>query len=464
MPYFQYPDEFPLSSLPPLIRDAVIEAQQITQAPLGLVAASALGAVSLVCQNLIDVCRLNTLRGPVSLFLLTLAESGERKTAVDKLLMEPLYQQEMLLYSRHKNELTTWKNKEALQKNRGEKPVRYKFIFNDATTAAIKNQLCGKWRSVGIMSDEAGIIFDGYTLSELPFINKMWDGSVLSVDRKNEPEQMIENARMTLSLMVQPGLFDRYMERKGSVARDSGFLARCLISKPATTQGKRFINGAVTPGGSLTAFHERLMELARGSIEKSSKDERYCLHFSPEAQKIFIDHYNVLEQDLSPSGPLSQFRGHVSKKTENIARIAALLQYFSQGEGKISADIMTSAVVISSWYTDEYKKLFALPDESELQLQDARELLDWLIEECRGECPPRVRKNYILQCGPGRFRNRKKLNVLLNILASQLRLSVVQEGKTTYVLLSEINNITLPELNACYSQKLIRWHEQSFGL
>lgn len=35
MPYFQYPDEFPLSSLPPLIRDAVIEAQQITQAPLG---------------------------------------------------------------------------------------------------------------------------------------------------------------------------------------------------------------------------------------------------------------------------------------------------------------------------------------------------------------------------------------------------------------------------------------------
>ncbi|EJY4875864.1 DUF3987 domain-containing protein [Escherichia coli] len=301
------------------------------------------------------------------------------------------------------------------------------------------------------MSDEAGIIFDGYTLSELPFINKMWDGSVLSVDRKNEPEQMIENARMTLSLMVQPGLFDRYMERKGSVARDSGFLARCLISKPATTQGKRFINGAVIPGGSLTAFHERLMELARGSIEKSSEDERYCLHFSPEAQKIFIEHYNVLEQDLSPSGPLSPFRGHVSKKTENIARIAALFQYFSYGEGKISADIMTSAVVISSWYTDEYKKLFALPDESELQQKDAEELFDWLIEECRGECPPRVRKNYILQCGPGRFRNRKKLNALLNILESQFRLSVVPEGKTMYVLLPQIASLKLSDVSGIFT-------------
>ncbi|TGC09898.1 hypothetical protein CRG93_04525 [Escherichia sp. E2593] len=113
---FQPVDEFPLRSLPPLIRDAVIEAQQITQAPMGLVASSALGAVSLVCQHQIDVCRLNNLRGPVSLFLLTLAESGERKTAVDKLLMEPLYQQEILLYSRYQNELNTWKNKEELLK------------------------------------------------------------------------------------------------------------------------------------------------------------------------------------------------------------------------------------------------------------------------------------------------------------------------------------------------------------
>lgn len=55
---------------------------------------------------------------------------------------------------------------------------------------------------------------------------------------------------------------------------------------------------------------------------------------------------------------------------------------------------MTSAVVISSWYTDEYKKLFALPDESELQQKDAEELFDWLIEECRGECPPVSGKLY----------------------------------------------------------------------
>ncbi|WP_137484510.1 DUF3987 domain-containing protein, partial [Escherichia coli] len=82
------------------------------------------------------------------------------------------------------------KKGKVLKKTGGKKPVGFKLIFNEARKAAIKEQLWGEWGSVGFMSDEAGIIFDGYTLSELPFINKMWDGSVLSVDRKNEPEQM----------------------------------------------------------------------------------------------------------------------------------------------------------------------------------------------------------------------------------------------------------------------------------
>lgn len=85
---------FPVDAFPKIIRNAIYEVEQHTQAPQGLIAASALGVISLACQNRIDVCRLNNLRGPVSLFLMTLAESGERKSTVDKLLMKPLYQLE----------------------------------------------------------------------------------------------------------------------------------------------------------------------------------------------------------------------------------------------------------------------------------------------------------------------------------------------------------------------------------
>ncbi|MBA1984303.1 DUF3987 domain-containing protein, partial [Escherichia coli] len=59
-----------------------------------------------------DVCRLNNLRSPVSLFLLTLAESGERKSTVDKLLMKPLYQLEDEWFEKYTQDLIIWRNEE----------------------------------------------------------------------------------------------------------------------------------------------------------------------------------------------------------------------------------------------------------------------------------------------------------------------------------------------------------------
>ncbi len=163
MSFGQPCDEFPLSSLPPLIRDAVIEAQQITQAPLGLVAASALGAVSLVCQNLIDVCRLNTLRGPVSLFFPDACRVRRTKNRSGQIINEaPCTSRRCSYIPDTKSELAVWKKQgrafkgsekkhccqklnkelrkgadesetlrqlEVLQKNSAEEPVRYKFIF-----------------------------------------------------------------------------------------------------------------------------------------------------------------------------------------------------------------------------------------------------------------------------------------------------------------------------------------------
>ena len=105
---------FPVDAFPKIIRNAIYEVEQHTQAPQGLIAASALGVISLACQNRIDVCRLNNLRGPVSLFLMTLAESGERKSTVDKLLLKPLYQLEEDLFEKYTHDLTAWRNDEAI--------------------------------------------------------------------------------------------------------------------------------------------------------------------------------------------------------------------------------------------------------------------------------------------------------------------------------------------------------------
>lgn len=82
--------DYPVHRLPGIIGQAVQEVADYTQAPVALVAASALSAVSAVVQTYFSVSRNSKLHGPASLFLLTVAESGERKSSVDGLFMQPI--------------------------------------------------------------------------------------------------------------------------------------------------------------------------------------------------------------------------------------------------------------------------------------------------------------------------------------------------------------------------------------
>lgn len=456
---------FPVHVLPPLIRNAVYEVEQHTQAPRPLITASVLGAISLVCQNKIDVCRLNNLRSPVSLFMLTMAESGERKSTVDKLLMAPLYQLEKKLFGQYTQEVMAWRNDEvaftaekkavmsklkadirsnkdssetnkqlrALLEARPTEPVRYKIMFNDATSAAIKAYLCGQWRSVGIMSDEAGTIFNGYTLNELPFINKMWDGAIYSVERKNSPERLIEDARLTLSLMVQPAVFKRYIERKGEMAKGIGFFARCMICQPDSRQGSRQITSPVVSSEHLPLFHNRLMEIVNDSIARHEEEDRICLHLTPAAEKRWLTFYNKVESEMGLIGFLSDFKDYASKMGENMARIAALLHYFIGDEGDISLSAVEAAVEISAWYVDEYVRLFSRPQEFMLVNSEADELYWWIKDYCHRCFVPYIRKNTILQYGPNQFRNRSKGNELLSTLYSQNKIRAEKRGKTVFI-------------------------------
>ncbi|WP_407244796.1 YfjI family protein [Klebsiella michiganensis] len=462
---------FPIHLFPARIGHAIYEVEQQTQAPLPLIAAEMLGVISLVCQNQIDVCRLNNLRSPVSLFIVTIAESGERKSTVSKLLMKPLYQREEQLFEQYKQEFIDWQNnvrifkveeKALMSKLKSEirrgkdpsatreslktqqascpiEPVRHKWIFNDVTPAALKEHLCGHNRSVGMMSDEAGSVFNGYTLNELPLINKMWDGATYSVERKNEPERLIKDARLTLSLMVQPMVMNGYIEKKGEMAKGIGFFARTLISHPYSTQGQRKIANPVVSSEHLPVFHKRLMEIVdEGMIRQG---ERICLHFSAEAELAWIDFYNRIESEMGFIGNLSDFKDYASKVAENMARIAALLHYFNEDKGDISLFAVEAAIAISLWYANEHVNLFSKPKESMMINTDADELYWWVKNYCSQNLLPYIRKNTIQQYGPNRFRDNKKTTELLGMLYSQGKIKTYKKGKTIFIQLVDILDV-----------------------
>jgi hypothetical protein len=78
-------DDYPLAHLPESLRLLVVEIVDYLQCPVAMAANAVLAALSLSIQGLVNVARDNELIGAVSLFLMVIAESGERKSACDSL-------------------------------------------------------------------------------------------------------------------------------------------------------------------------------------------------------------------------------------------------------------------------------------------------------------------------------------------------------------------------------------------
>jgi len=88
------PEPYPLQVLPPIIRAAVEEVASFVKCPMSMVASSALAGISLACQAHIDVKRDEKLQGPVGLFILVIADSGERKSTCDTIFTKAIREYE----------------------------------------------------------------------------------------------------------------------------------------------------------------------------------------------------------------------------------------------------------------------------------------------------------------------------------------------------------------------------------
>lgn len=452
---------YPVDAYPVVIRNAILEVQNNLKSPVEMIGSSFLAGLSLAMQNKINVSRLNDLIGPVCLDFMSVADSGERKTCTCNLVLKPIYQLEEKLYSKYQEEYLTYKAAlavhEAKQKmilstirqgddaadtqkklaelllSKPTEPTRIRFIFNDATPAAIKDYLCGDWRSIGLVSDEASTILNGHAFKELSFINKLWDGATLPIDRKGSPNALIKNARLTISLLTQTEALDEFLKRKGDMAKGIGFFARFFVCRPFSTQGSRFIANAVTSTEHLPIFHNRLMELALESLNVCREEDRVCLKFSPAAQSRWILFFNSTEQRIGVLGDLSEFKDMISKLSDNVARVAALLHYFSGDEGDIPLNIVESAISISCWYADEYIKIFGKKQESDLLASDSYSVYQWLLEYCSRHRVTCLTMTEALRYGPNRFRNSARLRVLLNYLLSQGMIKGWRQGRIKYI-------------------------------
>ncbi|HBE9178980.1 TPA: DUF3987 domain-containing protein [Serratia fonticola] len=464
LPLMQYP--FPLWAFPEVLQKTFHNVSNKTQAPEGLIVHTIITALSLCCQAGVDASPMGGVVHPTSLYTYAIAESGERKSSVDDEVMAPFYVYDQVMSEAHvaqqkdyevrhqvwsmkqsayfnvikrktkRNESTTAEELQLLEHkaNEPQRPRLCKLLYSNTTPQALLADMAGMGRSVGLISDEGGTILDRGVMQDLSSLNQLWDGGTLTIDRKTTASTRIIEGRMTFSLQVQSAVHERFLRRQGDVPRGSGFIARCLfvqIDESTSTKGHRFIDGRYMHRDGLDRFHARIRELLENH---ANGQPRKTLHFSREAQVRWIEYANHIEHQIRPGGTYHSISDVASKMANNIARIAALFQYFTEGEGEVSKMLVDAAFEICQWYAYQALRMFS-PDAECLQnTRDAGELLVWLDRKFREKNVMSMKKNDIRRNGPSGLRDKEKLAAALDLLAHTGRVTFgIGPNNTTYV-------------------------------
>ncbi|MGL5423322.1 MAG: YfjI family protein [Serratia fonticola] len=449
-PLVQFP--FPFNALPPSLQETVQNVCGITQAPLDLIMNSVFGAISLACQRRIDVCPRDGMVLPTSLYFLTLAESGERKSSTDRLVMQPFhehelsaaeaytaakktYETEWLVWNAKRtailsaikrqtkrNESTTEEEARLLTHNASAPPLPklHKMLYANVTIEALLQAMEGHGRSVGLMSDEGGNVLSRGVMQDLSSLNLLWDNTDLSVDRKTTENIRVIDGRLVFSIMLQEAVFQRFLKRQGNIPRGSGFFARCLpvrIDASTSTKGTRLLDDRLLHRQGLDRFHERIREL----LVQQQGQERITLTFSREAKKYWHEYHNYFEEHLAPGGSYCEISDFASKMSNNIARLAGLFHYFTEGEDEIPPSMVERAFEICHWYTHQACRIFSSSHESHFVklIADASSLQKWLLAYSYKKNTITIAKNEILQLGPSSVRNKESLEGALSYLGGQ---------------------------------------------
>ena len=466
---------YPADALPGLLGDTVREVQAFVQCPVALAACSALSVLSVAAQGLVDVQRGDGLSGPVTLYFLVLADSGERKTSCDRIFSAILDEWDAeqresyrLRIAEHAAKMRTWaairdgiegairdaarKNKQTdklsrdLSDHEANHPAPL-FVpsvkHGDITPEELARTLAIGWHSGAILSSEAGVIFGSHgmgsdsVMRNLSLLNILWDGGTVKIERKTSNSFTLAGARLTLGLAAQPDTVRAFFEATKGLARGSGFASRFLLAQPQSTQGMRlYRDGGKLP--NTDKYLKRIRELLDTipSINKRGELIPSVLHLSPEAKTTWVKFYNDVEVELRANGDLVDVKDAASKCADQAARIAALLHILEVGAtGAISDKHMQSAAKLAAWHLYEARHVLgevALPKN----LNNAAKLDTWLIQYCRENRTASISTRDIQRLGPNCVRDKLDLDHALSELAEASRAIVRIDGRQKRVLLN----------------------------
>jgi hypothetical protein len=426
--------DYPVAALGAILSAATDAVVEIVQVPPALAANSVLAVSALAAQAFANVETLGGLR-PLSLNLLTIAVSGDRKTTADAIALSPVrlrtaalrkeYAEEMRGYEA---QLEAHKLREKMARDAAEdpnalaeallqlreptRPRKPMLLCSEPTPEGLFLSLRDGQYSQGLFSDEGGTFLGSHAMSQeielrtIAMLSRLWDGGTLDRVRAKEGEQTtLVGRRLSLHLMMQPVVAADLLGR--ALFRQQGFLARCLITAPESLAGTRLHSperpsSAEDPRirGYEAAINALLCKPPILHVQTGDGLVPRHLPLAAEAKQLLVAAYDQMEMAQGPKGALEPIREWASKAAEHACRMAAVITLVADPDaGRVAAESMHGAIALVQFYLSEYTRLVAGFNQSP-ELEAAQKLLTWLTNTR----PRTVTVRRITQYGPSSLR------------------------------------------------------------
>ncbi|HEY8161978.1 MAG TPA: DUF3987 domain-containing protein [Methylocystis sp.] len=439
---------FPISALGQVLGAATRAIIDKVQCPDAIAAGSVLAAASLAVQAYADVVLPATGRArPASLYLCTVAASGDRKSAADYEALTPIRAREEALREAYEAELPGYRRAkrafevataqaekanakagrqqiEAALRAVGDEPLpplTPLLTCGEPTLEGLHKLFAVGHPALGLFSDEGGSFIGGHAMSDenrlrtVAGLSSLWDGAPIKRVRAGDGASVLAGRRLALHLMAQPDAAARMLS--DSMLVDQGFLTRLLVAAPQSAAGTRLQRGLKPEteralrryGARLLAILETpptLMAGTRNAVEPRR------LEFDEAAKATWLAFADRVEKLLAPGGRLEPIRGFANKLPEHAARIAGVLHYVNdQRCGSISRITLRRAIKIAVFFANEALRLGQAGSCSP-ELREAEKLLAWL----KTWKEPLIGLRSIYRLGPNSIRDAKTAKAAVAIL------------------------------------------------
>lgn len=390
---------FPIDTLPDTVKDYVLGLAESTQTPVDMCACSVLAALALCVQGRYKIQGKPDWVEPLNLYVVSVAEPSERKSAVIGAVSNPItaYEAEenkrrapLIEESKMKLRVLEQEQKAMESKMAKKQDVKeedflsiaseiaafkvmqpLKLYVDDITTEKLSSALSENGRTA-ILSSEGGI-FDLLAGLYSKNVNidvflKAYSGDTIRVDRIGRPSESIKDPALTILLTVQPNVISGMMSNR--TFRGRGLTARFLYCMPRSLVGKRRFSTAPIPYEAKQRYREIIEDMLS---EENTEPELITL--SPEALQLLEDFSVSLEPKLR--GEYADISDWAGKLVGNVLRLAGILtradkprfEALTFGDPQplvTSAAIMQNAVTLGSYFIQHAKAAYDLMGADEV--------------------------------------------------------------------------------------------------